>query len=209
MATTDNDRLAGYQVLSGQFGTIRPEVKLAFPYFGETIRVHPYASDIEWTAFIDSMKDVPAEQVNDMAVLDETMKYVRGQIHPDDWDLFYRTATANHQNSVDLVALAQDIVSVVAGFPTGRPSDSPDGPQLTGHLSKGGSPRPARQRGKKSGKQKRKDAQRRVMATQADRPDLALNTLEVYEATIGSQVDIVDGQVVLVTDSGAHGSPTG
>jgi hypothetical protein len=80
MATTD-DRLAGYAVVEGSFGTVRPALKVAFPYFSETIRVHPFASDIGWTKFIETMRQHPAEDIDQGYVLDETMNYIRGQIH--------------------------------------------------------------------------------------------------------------------------------
>jgi hypothetical protein len=215
MATQD-ERLSGYTVLKGQYGTVRPEVKLAFPYFPDadgnpiTIRVHPHASDIGWTEFIESMRERPATEVDEGEVLDETMAYVRGQIHPDDWDLFWATAKANHQNSMDLVILAQDIVAQVAGFPTGRPDDSASGPQPTGHLSKGGLQRPARRGGGKSKKDKQKAAQRRVLAraNEEGRSDLALNVLEAYEATTGRHLSIVDGEVVSDAESDERASRT-
>lgn len=195
MATAQDNRLDGYTVLPRQFGTVRPEIKLAFPYFGEVVRVHPHASDIGWTEFIETMRQLPADAPLDEGwVMDETMAYVRGQIHPDDWDMFWKVAKANHQNSMDLVILAKDIVEQVAGFPTGQPADSTDGQPLTGHLSKGGSQRPARP----SKKDRRMAAQRRVLAreTSKGRADLALNALEAYEQTSGRVLSIVDGRVV-------------
>lgn len=191
----DVDRLAGYTVVQGQFGSVRPEIRLAFPYFGEVIRVHPQASDIGWTKFLESVSHMDETQVNDMEALQATMNYVRQQIHPDDWDLFWSTSEKNAQNSMDLVATAKDIVAVVAGFPTGQPADSNRGPQPTDHLSRGGS---RRERRAKKSKGRRVDAQRRVLgrANESGRSDLALNALEQYEATVGRRLSIVDGQVV-------------
>src|SRR4029453_11464565 len=137
MAAQDN-RLDGYTVLEGQFGVERPEVRMAFPYFGEVIRVHPNASDVEWMTFIDSMRDVPAEEVQGDQVMAATLDYIKGQIHPDDYELFVKTAAKNRQNSMDLMAVAQHVVQEVSGFPTGPPDDLERGPELTGHLSKGG-----------------------------------------------------------------------
>lgn len=192
MATSD-DRLAGYAVVEGNFGTVRPALKIAFPYFGEKIRVHPFASDIGWTKFIETMRQHPAEDVDQGYVLDETMNYIRGQIHEDDWELFWETATKNHQNSMDLVILCQDIMAVIAGFPIGEPDGSNNGRPLTGHLSKGGSSRP----GKQSRKDKRAAAAARVIqrAAEQGRADKALMALEQYEVTTGRRLSIVDGQV--------------
>jgi len=188
MATQDN-RLDGYTVLDGQFGTERPEIRMAFPYFGEVIRVHPNASDVEWMSFIDSMRGVSAEDIDGAEAMSATLDYIRGQIHPDDWGLFTKTATANRQNSMDLMAVAQHVLEAVAGFPTGQPSDSQPGQQLTGHLLKGGSQRPARTR--RSKEELRAEATKRALlkAEDAGRADIALVLLENYEHQTGTKFD--------------------
>lgn len=193
MATNDQRDLSGYTVLDGQFGTVRPEIRMAFPYFGETIRVHPNASDVEWMGFIERMRHVPAEAVDGSEAMAATLDYIHGQIHPDDWDLFLTTATKNRQNSMDLMAVAQTIVAAVADFPTGQPGDSSPGRQPTGHLSKGGLSRRER-RGGKSGKgTKRSDATVRAIRRE-ERPDVKLLLLESYEQQHGIRYD-VDGTV--------------
>lgn len=191
----DADRLAGYTVLDGQFGSVRPEVRLAFPYFGETIRVHPYASDIEWAGFLDSVSHMDESEVDSQEAIDKTMGYVRQQIHPDDWDLFWATAVTNHQNSLDLVLLAQDIMANVAGFPTGQPDDSKHGRQPTDHLSKGGSSRQERRAGK-SKQDRRTAATKRALArvNAEGRADIALALVEAHEFATGQTLTLDPSQ---------------
>ena len=197
MATqNDDERLSGYTVLDGQFGTVRPEIRMAFPYFGQTIRVHPNASDVEWMGFIERMRHIPAAEVDESEAMAATLDYIRGQIHPDDWNLFLATATANRQNSMDLMTVAQTIVAAVADFPTGAADDSARGQRPTDHLSRGGSSRRER-RGGKSGNDEKK--RRRLEATarairNEDRADVKLLLLEAYEQQQGIRYD-VDGTV--------------
>lgn len=131
--------------LTGDFGTVREPVDADFPYFGQTIRVHPNASDL---AFADVMRrargiDFGDFDVNDPAswtpeqmklmleANDAAMDAIAGQIHPDDLELFMRTARANGQQTADLMRLSNKITEAVAGFPTTRSSGSATGRPTT------------------------------------------------------------------------------
>lgn len=149
----------------GTFGTVRPKVDATFTYFGETIRVHPDASDLAYTEFLAVAKDIeinddgspinPADNQRAASLLDDTLK---GCIHPDDLTLFMRLAKDNRQQVMDLLALSQGIIAAVSGFPTGQPSASSTGPgggtdRLQGDSSSRGT---RRKQHRKADKERRK-----------------------------------------------------
>lgn len=127
----------------GSFGTPRGPVDLEFDYFGETIRVHPDASDLRFIGFMEVARGVKvedAEAVNraGIAAMGELLDFLRGQVHPEDWDRFLKTAHANRQTVTDLIQTGQGITAAVAAFPTERSNASSDGRSITGKKSKGG-----------------------------------------------------------------------
>lgn len=113
----------------------RAKVDMDFDYFGETIRVHPDASDLRVMDFmmrvgkLDMENEEHAQEI--MAALSEQLLM---QIHPEDASLFWETAKANNQVMADIMAVSKTIMEAVADFPTGQPSDSADG-QTTTDLS--------------------------------------------------------------------------
>lgn len=138
----------------GELGTPRAAVDMDFPYFGEIIRVHPEASDLAAAELMLKAQDIDLRgdvDINDASTWDaETtkvmveaenlaMSMIRQQIHPDDWDRFWKTARANRQNTVDLMNVTKTIAAEVAKFPTGPLSVSSGGRRNTSKKSKGGS----------------------------------------------------------------------
>lgn len=109
----------------GSFGTPRGAVDLDFDYFGETIRVHPHATDLGLVDFMAAAAGINMEdQGAVVAAMGHIVGWLQQQIHPDDWDRFYATAKANGQTVNDLMVVAQGLTEAVAGFPTGQPSGS-------------------------------------------------------------------------------------
>ena len=139
--------------LTGSFGTVREAIDADFPYFGETIRLNPDASDLYQVKLMELLQtidlgsidfDDPSswtrEQANAIQGANSSvLEAMKGQIHPDDWDLFLKTANANRQQTMDLMALSQQLTEAIAGFPTVRSGDSSAGQSRTGRKSKGGS----------------------------------------------------------------------
>lgn len=119
----------------GSLGTPHEPVDLTFDYFGVVIRVNPNASDLDLVGFMLEAADV--EAVDEQKAMQATARYLKGLIHEDDWDTFWRTAKANRQVLPDLLLLGETIVEAVSGIPTERPTDSADGPQTTNLKSKG------------------------------------------------------------------------
>jgi hypothetical protein len=123
----------------GNLGVEREPIDMEFGWFGQTIRVHPDASDMEFTAWLEDVAGVNFDP-DDPADLDPStgkdavvalMRFMRGQIHPDDFDMFWKTAQAHRQTTLDLMAVSMRIVEAVSGFPTGQPSGSSHGPDGT------------------------------------------------------------------------------
>jgi hypothetical protein len=106
-------------------------IDMTFTYFGETIRVHPHASDLEFTEFLDSASKIAVADVNridEVKAVQALMDFMKGQIHPDDWDLFWKTAKANDQTTIKVMAVSKSIVEAVSGFPTQQQPASSGGP---------------------------------------------------------------------------------
>jgi hypothetical protein len=144
--------------LEGTFGTARAPIDADFPYFGETIRLHPDANDLVYT---EMMMKAQAIDLGDMDIDDPSTwdqeaiaaakeaadlaaDMIRQQIHPDDWDRFWKTARANRQNTIDVMGLSQTLAEVVANFPTGPSPASSPGRRTTKSRSKAGSSSRAR-----------------------------------------------------------------
>ena len=79
-----------------------------------------------------------------------TMEYLKQQVHPDDWDTFYRLARARKQSVKDLMEISKAILEETSGFPTGESSDSPSTPATGPQRSRAGSPSRASSRDAKS-----------------------------------------------------------
>jgi hypothetical protein len=119
----------------GSLGTKRAEVDIEFDYFGETIRVHPQASDLRVMDFMMRVGELDMEDPeNAQEIMKAMSEQLLMQIHPDDASLFWETAKKNNQQMQDIMAVSKSIIAAVADFPTGQPSDSADG-QTTTDLS--------------------------------------------------------------------------
>jgi hypothetical protein len=137
----------------GELGTVRAPVDMDFPYFGETIRVHPDASDLAAAELMLKAQDIDLgdADINDPESWSpETTKVmveaeniaitmILQTIHPDDFDRFMKTARANRQNTIDLMSVTRSLCAEVARFPTGLSSVSSAGRHKTKQKSKGGS----------------------------------------------------------------------
>lgn len=157
----------------GDLGEDRGTVNITFGWFGRRIRVNPGAGELELMEFLleadgidvgetqqDLEKSIPAMRA--------VYKFLKAQIHPDDWALFYDLAKTHRQSTMDLMNVAMRIVNKVAGFPTGPSDDSGAGTEPTGQKSTDGS----------SSLELTRAALARVPAT---RPDLAVAYVDAYE----------------------------
>jgi hypothetical protein len=111
-------------------GTARAPVDMDFPWFGVSIRVAPNAGNpLLLLGFARRAEKI--DSVDDVSSMLIVMDFLKGLVHSEDWDEFMRVAVANNQQTMDLLEVAKVIVVEVARFPTGRQSDSPDGPPST------------------------------------------------------------------------------
>jgi hypothetical protein len=169
----------------GSFGTHREEIEADFDYFGETIRVHPDASDLQFAELMIIAKGIDVGEVDfqdpaswtpqERAALEKaqnaTIEAIQGQIHPDDWDRFFKVAKQHRQSMFDLMAVSQHITEAVSNFPTGQPSGSSAGRSATRPKSKGG-----------SSSARRVATTRRALKMLESRPDFQMGVVAAYEA---------------------------
>jgi len=150
--------MTGQEVTTRDLGELsqgpREPVKMTFQWFGHTIRVADTAGDIPLIRFLSDAGRIDIGDEVGTALA--THRFLEEQIHAEDWPKFLRIAQENRQINRDLLQVARNIVAAVAGFPTGRPSDSSDGPKHTSVNFNAGSLSVARQ----------------AMASVPNRPDL-------------------------------------
>jgi hypothetical protein len=100
----------------------------SFVYFGAEIRVHPDLTEVDMIDFLDDAEHVKKDDPRSMLMVKEA---ARTHIHPDDFDRFWALRKKNRQGVEQLMGTIWQIVGGVTGRPTGRPSDSSDGPPAT------------------------------------------------------------------------------
>lgn len=123
----------------GDLGSVRaaPDDVVTFGYFGKTLRANPFASDLAFIEFLDAADEM--DEGEEVKAVHLVMDYLRDQIHPDDWELFWTTAKTNGQSSTDLMVLSHHIGEAMSGFPTGQPSGSRAGRRAAARKSGAGS----------------------------------------------------------------------
>jgi hypothetical protein len=168
----------------GDLGTPRDAVELDFSWFGETIRVHPDASDLRTADFLMEFGDLDMDDETAARRAMEAMsEHLLGQIHPDDRDLFWRLAKDNRQQMADIMAVSKAITEAVAGFPTQRSSGSaPTAPRTGPRSTALASSREQRRREERGGSARRDQVTDSAMGLLKDRPDLRLALVRQREA---------------------------
>lgn len=131
----------------GELGTDKGVLDITFGWFGRQLRVNPGAGELELMEFLTEAEDIAvgeddASLAASVPAMKAVFKFLRAQIHPDDWAVFYDLAKTHQQNTLDLMNVAMAIVHKVAGFPTGPSADSGPGTASTKPRSKGGSSSP-------------------------------------------------------------------
>jgi hypothetical protein len=147
----------------GDFGTEPVEADpITFGYFGETIRVNPTLSELD---YLDFMEQAGALEVADSAAATTIKGFARACIHPDDFDRFWNAARNNRQGVTDVFTLLGQIVEAMTDRPTGRSSGSAGGQPTDGTRSA--------------------DDFSRAMRRYEGRPDLQLAIVRAQEAQAG------------------------
>jgi hypothetical protein len=129
-------------------------VMAIFTYFGKRFRVNP---DLTETTIIDMFSAAAKVTVTDPRELTEQAEatvlsqvelakdYVRGHIHPDDFDELWATAKANRQGIQQLMELCWKILELISERPTSPPSGSSGGRPVTSQSLPDGVSSPAGQ----------------------------------------------------------------
>lgn len=106
----------------------RGPLAATFTYFGETVRVNPDMTEVDMIDFLDDAEHVKKDDPKSMLMIKQA---ARSHVHPDDFDRFWALRKKHRQGTEQLMGTIWQIVGAVAGRPTGRPSDSSDGPPET------------------------------------------------------------------------------
>lgn len=196
----------------GDFGEEREPLDLEFGWCGERFRVHPDATDLGFMEFMaqaqgtELPEDLDAESiaadpskaaamVNRMTQATTMMhRFIRDQIHPEDWDRFWTVAKAHRQQTSDLMRLSHNLTAAIARFPTGQSSGSASTPPSVSKKSSGGSSSQGRARNRALSRQESAQTQRRhqveadAAALLPGRPDLRLLLWEQARARDAAEV---------------------
>jgi hypothetical protein len=109
------------------------EIDLTFGWYGETIRVNPTMSELEFIDFTERAMKIAADTPEAVTVMKDQF---RGFIHPDDFDAFW-DLSRRHRVGIDrLGQVMRTVVEATAGRPTGLPSDSSAGQHSTAASSR-------------------------------------------------------------------------
>jgi hypothetical protein len=118
----------------GDFGVPKPPPEsMTFGWFGMDVRV---ADDFGETTFIEWMDTYGDVENGTGAALVALMSLLRGLVHADDFDGFWRLSREHHQGAADFSALVWGVVGAIAGRPTERSGQSSPGPQPNEEESK-------------------------------------------------------------------------
>lgn len=130
----------------GSFGTARDveTVDKTFLWYGTTVRVNPYVSELDLIEFLGSAAD---KDENDLAVVPALTTFLKAMVHPGDWSTFWNLARRNHASMIeDMLPLAYTVIEATTGRPTSRSSASTPGRPSTPESSTPGSSSPVIER---------------------------------------------------------------
>lgn len=117
----------------GDFGEAPPEMEVdTFNFFGASLRINPELSDL---SFVDFIEMHGALDGNDPTAMVAIKDFLRGVVHPEDFDEFWTLSKKNRQRLDDLAPIAMGLIEAVTGRPTEGSSDSSSGPSATGASS--------------------------------------------------------------------------
>jgi hypothetical protein len=103
-----------------------------FPWFGQTVRISPGATDL---ALIDFVEAAGHLDENDIAAGGAVKDFIRGLIDPEDFDMFWKLARTNGLGFEDIANVSHRIIEQVTSRPTGQSSDSSAGLTVIGKSS--------------------------------------------------------------------------
>lgn len=119
----------------GSFGKEHEPLELTFDYFGQTLHANPTLSDLDYVEFLSVAGGI---SIDDLASLGAVKDFARMCVSAEDFGTFWSTALAHRQRVEDLFDVLTSIMEASMERPTGRPSDSADGPGSTAARSGAG-----------------------------------------------------------------------
>lgn len=112
----------------------------AVDFLGEQFKVADKVGALPLMRFAKVARaGVDASELEGLAAMYDLLGQV---IHPDDWSRFEDHADRVHADGDQLLGLVQEVFALMAARPTGRSSDSSDGPQTIEPSSTGDSSSP-------------------------------------------------------------------
>jgi hypothetical protein len=131
----------------GELGQSRGTINITFGWFGRQLRVNPGAGELELVEFLVEADEIDVGETDmdleaSLPAMRATFKFLKAQIHPDDWPVFFDLAKVNRQSTMDLMKVAMLIVDKLSAFPTGPSAVSGAGTGPTSPSATDGSPSP-------------------------------------------------------------------
>jgi hypothetical protein len=108
-------------------------------FYGETFTLHDTVGDFALMEFAEAAERVESESLAGMAAI---MRLLKSAVVDEDWPRFQATARKNRATVEACMEMVMRLFEQEAARPTGRPSDSSDGPQITKPNSAAGSSSP-------------------------------------------------------------------
>lgn len=113
----------------GEVGGVEAEkVVASFTYYGTKIRVNPSLTEIVIMDFFEEAEKVAPRDPHAMVIV---KAFARDSIHPDDFEKFWTIVKTRGADTDGVMKVVWKILEGVTARPTGRPSDSSDGPTET------------------------------------------------------------------------------
>lgn len=144
--TTPNDQVVTSIALNratrrqlGKFGKKKDPLDASFDYFGHDIRVHPKMTNLAILGFVDLAETI--DDGDEISSMKAVRDFLHSAVHPDDWEVFWKTALEERQSLEDFMELQWQLLEACSDGdrPLTQPSDSSDGPGTIAQRSKDGS----------------------------------------------------------------------
>lgn len=110
-----------------------------FDFYGEQFDFVDEVGDFAFMEFAESAERVDSES---LAALAAVMRLLKAAVVPEQWSRFQATARKNRASVEVCMELVMRLFEEEASRPTGRPSDSSDGPRVIEANSEAGSSSP-------------------------------------------------------------------
>ena len=108
----------------GSLGRAKGPADVTFDWFGTEIRCHPEISE---TALVDYMETLSTIDENSATAIVFVKEFLKGCIHPDDFDTYWSLAVQNRQDTEDHMTESKAILEAASKRPTQQSSDSSAG----------------------------------------------------------------------------------